>query len=98
MEPAALSVPEEMLEPAARFVKAGRLPLEVVAGAGATVRVTAAEAPRRCTPSRLYVGGFIACETARAMAGRLGLHVSQMGKLLGFLHIKVRQCGLGCFR
>lgn len=63
-----------------------------------TVVVVTGEAGKRCTRRRLYVGGTIACETARAMAGVLGLTVRQMGELLDVLQIKVRQCGLGCFR
>ena len=87
-----------MLDSLSRFVRTTRLPLEVVAGAPGAVHVLAADEPRRCTLSRLYVGGFIACETARALALRLGLRVGQMGKLLDHLHIKVRRCGLGCFK
>jgi primosomal replication protein N len=87
-----------MREGVVRFVKARRMPLEVVAGEGGEVRVVTAEERRRCGGSRLYVGGFIACESARAMAGRLGLRISQMGQLLDFLNIKVRNCGLGCFK
>ncbi len=79
------------------FLQSARLPLQVVAEAEGTVQVIASEPPRRCSVRRLYVGGTIACETARAMAGRLGLRVPEMGRLLDFLHIKVRNCGLGCF-
>jgi hypothetical protein len=86
-----------MLEALTRFVKAGRLPLEVVTGGPGAVQVLAADGPRRCASGRLYVGGFIACETARTLALRMGLRVGQMGKLLDHLHIKVRSCGLGCF-
>ena len=98
MERAVLSVPADMLESTARFVKARRIPLEVLAGDGGAVQVRTAEAPRRCGADRLYVGGFIACERARDLAARLGLRVNQMGTLLDFLGIKVRSCGLGCFR
>jgi hypothetical protein len=92
-----------MLEATARFVKTSRLPLAVVTGAAGTAQVlapeaAAAEEPRRCTLSRLYVGGSIPCETARTLAPRLGLRLGQMGKLLDHLHIKVRHCGLGCFQ
>ena len=99
MEPPALSVPPARLEALTRFLKARRISLPVRTGAGASVRVLEEpEARRRCTLTRLYVGGFIPCETARALAARLNLRVGQMGKLLDFLNIKVRQCGLGCFK
>ena len=98
MERPVLSVPASMLEVTARFVKTRRIALEVVAEGGGTVQVMTAEVPRHCGTGRLYVGGFIACERARALALRLGLRVNQMGTLLDFLSIKVRSCGLGCFR
>ena len=98
MDITALRVPSDLLETTTRFVKTSRLPLAVVTGTPGAVQVLAADAPRRCTPSRLYVGGYIACETARALALRMGLRVAQMGKLLDHLHIKVRSCGLGCFK
>jgi hypothetical protein len=87
-----------MLEALTCFLKARKISLQVLSGAGGSVRVLEPEAPQRCTLSRLYVGGFIACETARALAVRLNLRVSQMGQLLDFLNIKVRHCGLGCFK
>ena len=98
MELTTLSVPPGMLDSTVRFVRASRLPLEVIVGSGSAVQVSVADGPRGCGLSRLYVGGFIACETARAMAAGLGLRAGQMGKLLEFLNIKVRRCGLGCFK
>jgi hypothetical protein len=76
----------------------------VLTGARGTVQLLepAASSPTEarpcCTLNRLYVGGSVPCETARALASRLDLRVSQVGKLLDFLHIKVRRCGLGCFK
>ena len=98
MESATLHVPPEMLDSLSRFVKTSRLPLEVLSRPPAAVQILPAARPRRCTMTRLYAGGFIACETARTLALRLGLRVGQMGKLLDYLHIKVRSCGLGCFK
>jgi len=86
-----------MHESLCRFLRSARLPLRVVTGNEGTVRVVCSERPGSCTVRRLYVGGSIACETARAVATRLGLRVGQMGRLLDFLGIKVRRCSLGCF-
>ena len=96
MEQATLGAAADMQESLSRLVRAGGLPLGVVGGTG-SVQVGAAEEPRRCTTRRLYVGGYIPCATARTMAARLGLRMSQMGKLLELLHVRVRACELGCF-
>lgn len=45
----------------------------------------------------LYADGWVACEAARGMAGRLGVSLPAMGELLELLNVKVRRCGLGCF-
>ena len=98
MDPAAMTVSPAQHEALARFLAERKIRLQVLAQAGGSVRVVESDAPRRCTLSRLYVGGFIPCETARALAARLDLPVGQVGQLLEFLHIKVRQCALGCFK
>ncbi len=96
---ATLSVPAEMLEAVVNFVSGAGIDLPVVAGDDCTVQVVAASERRRCGLCRLYMGGgFIACETARSVAAKLGIRTRQMGKLLDFLGIKVRNCGLGCFK
>lgn len=93
-----LGVPETMWEPIADFVKAQGIRLDVVTTDACTVQVMQANERRRCGLRRLYTGGFIACETARSMAVKLGMRTRQMGKLLNFLNIKVRNCALGCFK
>ena len=93
-----LGVPAALREPATDFVNSQGIKLTVVAGDDCTVQVVQAEERRRCSVRRLYAGGFIACETARGVAVKLGIRTGQMGKLLDFLNIKVRNCGLGCFK
>ena len=93
-----LGVPTEMLADVVNFVNAAGIALPVVAADDCTVQVVKADERRRCGLRSLYTGGFIACETARGTAVKLGIRTRQMGKLLGFLNIKVRSCGLGCFR
>ena len=93
-----LGVPETMLAPLGEFVHAHGILVNVVSmDDDCTVRVVTADERRRCGLRRLYPGGFIACETARGMAVKLGIRTRQMGKLLDFLNIRVRNCGLGCF-
>ena len=94
-----LGVPEIMLAALGEFVQAHGILVNVVSmDDDCTVQVVAADERRRCGLRRLYSGGFIACETARGMAAKLGIRTRQMGKLLDFLNIKVRNCGLGCFK
>ncbi len=92
-----LGVPAEMLAEVVNFVNAEGIALAVVPGDDCTVRVVRAQERRRCGLRRLYAGGFIACETARGAAVKLGIRTRQMGRLLDFLNIRVRNCGLGCF-
>jgi len=93
-----LGVPETLRAALSEFVAAEGIRLAVVpTDDDCTVQVVAANERRRCGLRRLYTGGFIACETARSMAVKLGIRTRQMGKLLDFLNIKVRNCGLGCF-
>lgn len=93
-----LGVPEALLHPIANFVNAEGIGVVLVSGDDCTVEVVEADERRRCGLRRLHPGGFIACETARGMAAKLGIRVRQIGKLLDFLNIKVRNCGLGCFK
>ena len=93
-----LGVPETMLAALGEFVAGEGIHVAVVpTGDDCTVRVVTADEQGRCGLRTLYVGGFIACETARGMAVKLGIRTRQMGKLLNFLNIKVRNCSLGCF-
>ena len=93
-----LGVPDTLLAPVGEFVQAQGILVNVVSmDDDCTVQVMQVNERRRCGLRRLYVGGFIACETARGTAVKLGIRTRQMGKLLNFLNIKVRSCSLGCF-
>jgi len=88
-----LGVPETLRAALSEFVAAEGIRLAVVpTDDDCTVQVVAANERHRCGLRRLYPGGFIACETARSMAVKLGIRTRQMGKLLDFLNIKVRNC------
>ncbi len=93
-----LCVPRDIQERLLDFLNEEGIDLDIVDGADCTVQVVNTDERRRCGLRRLYPGGFIACETARGAAVKLGIRTRQMGKLLDFLNIKVRNCALGCFK
>ena len=53
---------------------------------------------KECGIGILYCGGWIACETARTLANKLEIPMTQMGSVLSYLDIKIRKCSLGCFK
>ena len=92
-----ISVTGELAGKVADFVAAETLAIEVVPSGDGTVRVVESEGRVQSDPSALQAGGWITCEGARAMASKLGIPVSAMGKLVDVLDIKIRSCELGCF-
>ncbi len=62
-------------------------------------RLRIRESPERTesTVDLLEAGGWIECSTAWAMAGRHGLSVNQVGRLVNALDIRIKACCLGCF-
>jgi hypothetical protein len=42
-------------------------------------------------------GGRLSCHDARALAEKLGVDYSQVGKACNELEVKVQACELGCF-
>lgn len=70
---------------------------EVVTDGNHDVAVVQCDDRRESDLDTIYSGGWIACETARALAKKLGIPVRQMGKLLNYLAVKIRRCSLGCF-
>ena len=52
---------------------------------------------QQCELETIYVGGWIECPAAWALAQKLAISVQNMGALLAHLNVKVRNCGLGCF-
>jgi hypothetical protein len=51
-----------------------------------------------CSLEVLYPGGWIRCPVARNMAAKLSVKGKDIGKLMDFLEIKIRDCELGCFK
>jgi molybdopterin-guanine dinucleotide biosynthesis protein A len=95
---AELQVPADLLKPLRSFIEKASIPLELDTDeAGSAVRVTGGDENQKSDGCTLRVGGWIACETARAMAENLQISTHDMGKLLNHLKVKIRECGLGCF-
>lgn len=94
---ATISVPEPMAEALKAFVKGEDIRVEVAPGGEGTVRVVVSDGRAESDLSTLQAGGWIKCEVARVMADKLDASTHELGKLLDFLDVKVRDCGLGCF-
>ncbi len=92
-----LGVPETMLESVNAFANDESIQIDVVAANDCAVCVIESDEHLECDLTTLYASGWIACDTARAVAGKLDISTRKMGKLLNCLDIKVRACGLGCF-
>ena len=81
----------------ARFFEKEGISIAVTLETEFDVEVTEPLERRQSDSRTLYVGGWIACEDGRALSGRLSITIPEAGKLLDFLDVKVRDCGLGCF-
>ena len=92
-----LRAPEEMLESIRRLVESEEIPIQVVSQGECALRVIRSEGRAESDLNTLQSGGWIKCEVARAVAGKLNTSTQKTGKLLDVLDIKVRECGLGCF-
>ena len=95
---AVLGLPKAITESAAAFIGAESIPIDLGPPDTCTVRVVTSGEGMECDLTILHAGGRITCATARATARRLGISTIQMGKLLNFFNIKVRQCELGLFK
>jgi len=80
------------------FFNAEGIDIEVVTDGNHDVAVVQCDDHKESDLDTIYSGGWIACETARALAKKLGIPVRQMGKLLNHLDVKIRRCSLGCFK
>lgn len=83
------------------FIEQEKIGLEVItdsAGNDCALIVTDSSGRKQSDLKTLYCGGWISCSQAHAVAKRIGISVANMGKLLDFMNIKIRQCELGCFQ
>ena len=93
-----MAVPEDMIEGVAKFLSDEGIPLEAVpAGSQAALAVRRGER-QQSDLHALAAGGWVACPAALVLAPRLGITTRQLGRLLDFLHVKVKACSLGCFK
>ena len=92
-----LDVPVSMEKPLRDFCDKEEIELELVTDGSAEVRVLECEERKKSDMTTIYAGGWIPCEVARAMAGKLGMPMEKVGALLTHIDTKIRECGLGCF-
>jgi len=96
---AKLRVPGSIAAPLRDFLEAQGIAVEVVTDEPCAVEIVECPSGERLQSDTrtIYSGGWIACETARDVAGKLGVPLGKMGKLMDQLNVKIRQCSLGCF-
>lgn len=87
-----------IIESLTEFMAAQGIQLDLTTDADADVSVLSCDDRKASSLKIIYSGGWIACETARALAPKLGVSMSQMGKMLTFLDVKIQKCSLGCFK
>jgi hypothetical protein len=80
------------------FLNIEGIEIEVVTDGNCDVTVLRCKDRKKCDLNTIYSGGWIKCETARALAKKSAIPVRQMGKLLDYLDVKIRRCSLGCFK
>ncbi len=81
----------------AGFLRREQIPLEAVDADLAAVTVAAPGGRLESGYETIFAGGWVKCETARYLAEKLGISRREMGKVLNFLDVKIRDCELGCF-
>ncbi len=93
-----IGVPAEMADELAQFLSAESIDLSAVTDGPGAVQVARSDPePQESGLDTLYAGGWISCDNARALAGKLAIAPREVGKLLDCLKVKIRLCVLGCF-
>ena len=94
-----INLPDSLKKDFTDFLGRDGIDLEIAQDSSGLVSVTEGEETKRRegTLSDLYTHGWISCEVARQVAENLSISYGDTGKILNFLDIKVRNCGLGCF-
>ncbi|MFH1615577.1 MAG: hypothetical protein ABIG61_10910 [Planctomycetota bacterium] len=80
------------------FLNKEKIDIEIVTNQQGDVEVIQCEGPKESKLDIIYSGGWITCETARDLAKKIKIPLDKMGKLLNYLDVKIRKCGLGCFK
>ena len=81
-----------------QFVDSEDIVLDIVIEQPGDVEVCKCNDRKESDLDIIYSGGWITCKTARNLAKKIGISLEQMGKLLNHLDVKIRECGLGCFK
>ena len=93
-----ICVEASVAEQLQKFLEAEEIKIEVVTDGNYDVTAVKCDDRKESNLNTIYSGGWIVCETARALAKKLKISVRQMGKLLDNLEVKIRACSLGCFK
>ena len=80
------------------FLDKEKINLEVVTNIQCEINVTTCDERKESNLDIIYSGGWITCEMARSLAKKINIPLTQMGKLLNHLNVKIRSCSLGCFK
>jgi molybdopterin-guanine dinucleotide biosynthesis protein A len=95
--PVTITVPDTVHGKITEFLKSENIALEATSGTGGKVKVVPGEQRRECSSTVLYPGGWIKCPVAWTLSKRLSISYGEVGKILNFFEIKIRDCALGCF-
>lgn len=94
---ATICVDEKMLDELLAFIEKRGIEIELLTAPDCDVRVVPDEKRTESDLETLYSGGWIACETAQALAGKLGISKRKTGIFLTKIDCRIKRCALGCF-
>lgn len=95
--PVTINIPETMHDEIKEFLAKENIAVTVASDAKCDVSVVPGEERRESSVSSLHPGGWIKCPVAWAVSDKLSISYGEMGKILNFYEIKIRDCALGCF-
>jgi hypothetical protein len=95
--PVTINVPEKMHGEIKDFLAKENIAVKVASDDTCEVSVIAGEERLESSTSALHPGGWIKCPVAWALSDKLAISYGEMGKILNFYEIKIRDCALGCF-
>ena len=87
-----------IIEHLRKFIEKEKIDIEIISGQHGDIEITKCDEPKESNLDIIYSGGWITCETARSVAKILNISLSQMGKMLNHMDVKIRSCSLGCFK
>jgi len=93
-----ISIDISELEPFEKFLKTEGIQIDLITSGISAVEVLKCEGRKESGLDTIYATGWVACETARALAQKLDISIMQMGKIMNYLNVKIRHCSLGCFQ